>query len=49
MSSHSTKERLKEFGSILVEPERKSPEYLQKFIQSDREVGNGDQSSGHKD
>jgi hypothetical protein len=26
--------RLKEFGSILVAPERRSPEYLQKFIQS---------------
>jgi len=29
--------RLKEFGSILVAPERKSPEYLQKFIQSEIE------------
>ena len=37
MSSHSTKERLKEFGSVLVEPERRSPEYLQKFIQSEIE------------
>lgn len=29
--------RLKEFGSILVAPERRSPEYLQKFIQSEIE------------
>jgi hypothetical protein len=34
---HATGERLKEFGSILVAPERKSPEYLQKFIQSEIE------------
>ena len=37
MSSHSIKERLKEFGSVLVTPERRSPEYLQKFIQSEIE------------
>jgi hypothetical protein len=37
MSSHSTKERLKEFGSVLVAPARRSPEYLQKFIQSEIE------------
>ena len=29
--------RLKEFGSILVAPERRSPEYLQKLIQSEIE------------
>jgi tripartite-type tricarboxylate transporter receptor subunit TctC len=29
--------RLTEFGSILVAPERRSPEYLQKFIQSEIE------------
>ena len=29
--------RLKEFGSILVALERRSPEYLQKFIQSEIE------------
>jgi hypothetical protein len=28
---------MKEFGSILVDPERRSPEYLQKFIQSEIE------------
>ena len=33
MSDHAIEARLKEFGSILVEPERRSPEYLQKFIQ----------------
>jgi tripartite-type tricarboxylate transporter receptor subunit TctC len=37
MSAHTTEERLKEFGSVLVEPERRSPEYLQKFIQSEIE------------
>ena len=37
MSAHATEERLKEFGSVLVEPERRSPEYLQKFIQSEIE------------
>jgi len=35
MSAPATEERLKEFGSILVAPERRSPEYLQKFIQSE--------------
>jgi hypothetical protein len=34
---HATAERLKKFGSILVAPERRSPEYLQKFIQSEIE------------
>jgi len=29
--------RLKEFGCILVALERRSPEYLQKFIQSEME------------
>ena len=28
---------MKEFGTILVAPERRSPEYLQKFIQSEIE------------
>ena len=37
MSDHAIEARLKEFGSILVEPERRSPEYLQKFIQSEIE------------
>jgi tripartite-type tricarboxylate transporter receptor subunit TctC len=35
MSAPATEERLKEFGSVLVAPERRSPEYLQKFIQSE--------------
>jgi tripartite-type tricarboxylate transporter receptor subunit TctC len=35
MSAPATEERLKEFGSISVAPERRSPEYLQKFIQSE--------------
>jgi Tripartite tricarboxylate transporter family receptor len=35
MSAPATEERLKEFGSILIAPERRSPEYLQKFIQSE--------------
>jgi tripartite-type tricarboxylate transporter receptor subunit TctC len=37
MSAPATEERLKEFGSVLVAPERRSPEYLQKFIQSETE------------
>src|SRR5262245_32212029 len=35
MSAPATEERLREFGSVLVAPERRSPEYLQKFIQSE--------------
>jgi tripartite-type tricarboxylate transporter receptor subunit TctC len=35
MSAPATEERLKEFDSVLVAPERRSPEYLQKFIQSE--------------
>jgi len=35
MSAPATDERLKEFGSVLVAPERRSPEYLQEFIQSE--------------
>jgi tripartite-type tricarboxylate transporter receptor subunit TctC len=30
-------DRLKEFGSILVASKRRSPEYLEKFIQSEIE------------
>jgi tripartite-type tricarboxylate transporter receptor subunit TctC len=37
MSAHVIEKRLKEFGSILVAPERRSPEYLQRFIQSETE------------
>ena len=37
MSAPATEERLREFGSVLVAPERRSPEYLQKFIQSEIE------------
>jgi tripartite-type tricarboxylate transporter receptor subunit TctC len=37
MSAPATGERLKEFGSVLVAPDRRSPEYLQKFIQSETE------------
>ena len=37
MTAPATEERLKEFGSVLVAPERRSPEYLQKFIQSETE------------
>ena len=32
---HATEERPREFGSVLVAPERRSPEYLEKFIQSE--------------
>src|SRR6516225_4707214 len=35
MSAPATEERLREFGSVLIAPERRSPEYLQKFIQSE--------------
>jgi tripartite-type tricarboxylate transporter receptor subunit TctC len=35
MGAPATEERLKEFGSVLVAPDRRSPEYLQKFIQSE--------------
>jgi hypothetical protein len=35
MSAPATEERLREFGSVLVAPERSSPEYLQKLIQSE--------------
>ena len=38
----ATGARLKEFDSILVAPERRSPEYLQ------REMGHGDQSRKHQ-
>ena len=34
---HATGARLKEFDSILVAPERRSPEYLQKSIQGEIE------------
>jgi len=44
----ATGARLKEFDSILVAPERRSPEYLQKFIQGDREMGHADQSRKHQ-
>jgi tripartite-type tricarboxylate transporter receptor subunit TctC len=37
MSAPATEERLREFGSVLVAPGRRSPEYLQKFIQSEIE------------
>jgi tripartite-type tricarboxylate transporter receptor subunit TctC len=37
MSAPATEERLKEFGDVLVAPDRRSPEYLQKFIQSEIE------------
>jgi tripartite-type tricarboxylate transporter receptor subunit TctC len=37
MNTPSVEERLKEFGSVLVAPERRSPEYLQQFIQSEIE------------
>jgi tripartite-type tricarboxylate transporter receptor subunit TctC len=35
MSAPAIEQRLKEFGSVLVAPERRSPEYLQKFIESE--------------
>jgi tripartite-type tricarboxylate transporter receptor subunit TctC len=37
MNTPAVQERLKEFGSVLVAPERRSPEYLQQFIQSEIE------------
>jgi tripartite-type tricarboxylate transporter receptor subunit TctC len=35
MNTPGVRERLNEFGDDLVAPERRSPEYLQKFIASE--------------
>jgi tripartite-type tricarboxylate transporter receptor subunit TctC len=37
METPSVQERLKEIGAIVVESERRSPEYLQKFVESEIE------------
>jgi tripartite-type tricarboxylate transporter receptor subunit TctC len=37
MNTPAVRERLREFGNELVVPERRSPEYLQKFIASETE------------
>ena len=37
METPSVQQRLKDIGAIVVEPERRSPEYLQKFVESEIE------------
>ena len=37
METSSVQRRLKELGAVVVAPERRSPEYLQKFVESEIE------------
>jgi tripartite-type tricarboxylate transporter receptor subunit TctC len=37
LDTHSVQERLKELGATVVAPERRSPEYLQKFVETEIE------------